>query len=125
MTLTEFLRARIAEDEADAMTGWRWMSLPAGEYERLQARILAECEAKRRIVDLHKAWPVLVETPPVFESTTGDLSHATFSMSKQIMWATEQEYRERFGAEPPTAPMLAALAAAYADHADYDETWRP
>jgi hypothetical protein len=51
MTLTEFLAARVAEDEADAMSGWRWKSLPAGEYDRLQARVLAECEAKRRIVE--------------------------------------------------------------------------
>lgn len=54
MTLTEFLRLRIAEDMADAMTGWRWKTLPAGEYERLQARVLAECGAKRRIVEM--AW---------------------------------------------------------------------
>lgn len=49
--LTEFLLARIAEDYADAMSGWRWKGLPAGEYERLQARVLADCEAKRRIVE--------------------------------------------------------------------------
>lgn len=50
-TLSEFLLARVTEDEADAMSGWRWKSLPAGEYERLQARVLSECEAKRRIVE--------------------------------------------------------------------------
>ena len=51
--MTEFLLARIAEDWADAMSGWRWKALGAGEYERLQARVLAECETKRRIVALH------------------------------------------------------------------------
>lgn len=55
-TLTEFILKRTAEDSADAMAGWRWKSLPVGEYERLQARVLAECEAKRRIVEEAPLW---------------------------------------------------------------------
>lgn len=90
------------------------------------ARVLAECEAKRRIVELHKAWPVLVTRQPTFEPPgPADVSAMTFRMSQQIAWATEQEYRERFGDEPPTAPMLRALAAIYADHPDYDPEWTP
>lgn len=48
--LVEFLLARFTEDEADAMVGWRWKALSAGEYARLQSRVLADCDAKRRIV---------------------------------------------------------------------------
>jgi hypothetical protein len=47
MTLTEFLLARIAEDEADPDCGG------VGEYgscDRWSERRLAECEAKRAIV---------------------------------------------------------------------------
>jgi hypothetical protein len=36
---------------------------------------------------------------------------------------TEQEYRNRFGDGPPTAPMLRALAAVYSDHPDYRAEW--
>ena len=110
MTLTEFLLARITEDEAvakdagaDAMMGWRWKAWPRDAYDEIQAtviansrRVLAECEAKRRIVELHEAWPVPIETP----------------------------YRKRFGSEHPTAPMLAAMAVVYADHQDFREEWR-
>ena len=188
MTLTDFLLARIAEDEAvaRAATGgsWSWdhedwsdrdmsgfkngcvdgqdwghhgpdlmSSEPDPEYggqsivisssgydadqvivaeadgrhiaRHDPARVLAECEAKRRIVELHELWPVLVERQPTFEPIAGDLQSLTFRASQQIAWLTEQEYRSKFGDEPPTAPMLAALATVYADHPDYDESWRP
>ncbi len=156
MTLVEFLLERIAEDEAHAReamgaTDGEWSSwnrswdagardLAAGG-ERIAAlpttidehvcrhdpaRVLAECEAKRRIVGLHKSWPVMVETPPTFETAGSDLdiNSMTFRMSQQFAWVTQQEYRERFGDEPPTAPILAAMAEVYADHPDYDEEWR-
>ena len=58
MTLTEFLLARIAEDEK-----WRWhidycRALDDGACDcQATERVLAECEAKRRIVALHReAW---------------------------------------------------------------------
>lgn len=59
MTLVEFLLARVAEDEAEAAhvpveyqdeDGLEWW----GEYGHISvapSRILAECEAKRRICD--------------------------------------------------------------------------
>lgn len=163
MTLTDFLLARIAEDEETARdgAGWdptglvrssgRWrrdgMSSVVDDHGQLviygdgpapsdaaaehivrhdPAHVLAECEAKRRIVELHKAWPVLVERPPTMEAVdSGDPTRLAYRMSRQIQWQTEQEYRERFGHEPPTAPILRALALPYADHPDYREEWRP
>jgi hypothetical protein len=53
MTLTEFLLARIAEDEASA-TNWLRFEVRdgiPGNYA-IPDRVLAECEAKRRIVGL-------------------------------------------------------------------------
>jgi hypothetical protein len=47
MTLTDFLLARIAEDEACA-DGLEWDD---GNPVHQTARVLAECEAKRRIVE--------------------------------------------------------------------------
>lgn len=142
--LTEFLRARIAEDEAQANEvvamardaaaerpdrtlyahhdGAIWRpSVSVGA-----ARVLAECEAKRRIIEWHKSWPVLVETQPQFETTdAASPSLMSFKMTQRIAWLTQQEYRARFGDEPPTAPILLMLALPYRDHPDYDEGWRP
>jgi hypothetical protein len=140
MELSEFLLARITEDEedndqlvrdeaarcqADGMPGMTETDVRA--YWGAQAwwrRRLAEPEAKRQIVELHKSWPVLVEGPP--EMTKADsLSDMTFRLTRQIAWLTQEEYRKRFGDEPPTTPMLRALAAVYADHPDYREEWKP
>lgn len=49
MTLTEFLLARIAEDEADARGDTLGAVIPQDCWG--PDRVLAECEAKRRIVD--------------------------------------------------------------------------
>lgn len=47
MTLTDFLLARIAEDEAN---GWSKSGLRAAAYAETRAH--RECEAKRRIVEM-------------------------------------------------------------------------
>lgn len=162
MRLTDFLLARIAEDEAVALSAGgghhhmhsasyegAWTSPgtrdncdvyggecsayhPPDEEEWFPlvdrydpARVLAECEAKRQIVEWHKSWPVLVETQPQFERADADSpSLVSFKMTQQIAWLTQQEYRARFGDDPPTAPILLMLALPYAGHPDYDEAWR-
>jgi hypothetical protein len=71
------------------------------------ARVLAECEAKRRIVELHSADPVpqrMVYGTIVACSTCGDVD------DNPTEWPCET---------------LCLLALPYADHADYDEGWRP
>lgn len=109
LTLSEFLLARIEEDEAKLrMLGdepgraWRHVTsewLPpldgdaaavAGRFD--PSRLLAECEAKRRIVE-----------------------------------AAQEVYSEP---NPPTTLVLAddalrALAAVYTDHPDFRGEWRP
>lgn len=120
MTLTEFLLARIAEDEAVAramlapgeMHPWGDTRKPEGQSEDVPAwvrgylggtwgehfarhnpaRVLAECAFKREIVRL---WS---ETE---EGTYGDQGPSV---------AAEAAY---------------ALAAVYADHTHYDPAWRP
>lgn len=133
--LAQWLLTQIAEDEKMAAgyegvplssiieyaedSGPYWLTISA-------RRVLAECEAKRAIIEWHKNWPVLVETPPNFEPTVlDDPQSMTLRMTKQIAWLTQQQYRERFGDEPPTAPMLRHLAAVYADRPGYREEWRP
>lgn len=144
MSITEFLNARVDEDaskfdeacEAEAercrndgipdMTAAEveayWLSI--GE-ETSWPRHLREVAAKRAIIKFHKQWPVLVEGPSKFDSDAADgLDSISFKMSRQIMWATEQEYRNRFGDEPPTTPIMRAMASIYSDHEDYLPEWK-
>jgi ribosomal 50S subunit-associated protein YjgA (DUF615 family) len=89
-TLTEFLLARIAEDEEVA------------RYSETRTRSMAECEAKRRIVDLAARM-------------IRDANNAT----------TDKGRIERHLNVVSATAILHALAALYAGHPDYDETWRP
>jgi hypothetical protein len=124
-TLTEFLLARIAEDETvanqardDGDGRWSTGSHPSDEcriegdnmivydeggHTEAQAshiarhdpaRVLAECEAKRRIVESHAY-------DEGFEGCVHDMKDD---------WP---------------CPTLCLLALPYADHADYRDEWRP
>lgn len=141
VTKIEFLNARIDEDEANARSLLRhaqehelacsdpqllgrvipgWHDWP--KVQVLAAKAIVDCEAKRAIVRLHESWPVLLEQQPEFETADGPDGLA-IRMAQRFAWLTEQEYRARFGTEPPTSPMIAALLAGYADHPEYDPTW--
>lgn len=104
-TLTEFLLARIAEDEAVAREaidcGPEWVH-EAMRYGANPARVLAECEAKRRIVEYRYSWNL--EAERMSEPPFGPIFEAKVSAADAV---------------------LRALALPYADHPDYDEVWRP
>lgn len=125
MTLSEFLLARIDEDESvarrptpdeyesgDAYMFWhedatdevQWHTahcgLRMGEYNEacqcdVRARVIAECEAKRQVV-------TLFECHPGADPRRGDLWNEYAGMNA----------------------MLNALALPYADHPDFDDAWR-
>jgi hypothetical protein len=129
MTIVEFLEARIAEDEARASSGWarlgdsRWETDNYGRDFLTPSAVLAECAAKRAIIKQHEDWPVLVERAPSGDFDANDTQSMVYRMTREIAWLTEREYVRRFGVEPPTTPMLRALATVYKDHPDYDENW--
>ena len=140
MTLTDFLLARIAEDEAVAAAcvspTWStgpYVGLPyyaeRGENELIgprmdeeegrtlftrsdaehiarhdPARVLAECAAYRRIVELH---------PPRWQEVEHPRRYG------------ETEARVERVAGPFYDDEIYALAAIYSDHPDYREEWRP
>ena len=131
MDLTEFLLARIAEDEEDARKampgpwtsdGGVYAGHPTNEvvdyaYEGNAdhiarwdpARVLAECEAKRRIVEEHKgSWScsVCLDYMDSDEGPGGD-SCETVVMKD---WP---------------CPTLRLLSLPYADHPAWREGWRP
>lgn len=104
-TLTEFLLARVAEDEAQARTeqilrnGFPYYSTEATAFERHlgPARVLADCEAKRRIV-------------------------AAFQLRDE---QGRLRGGEVFGYHATgLAVAIRCLAEAYADHPDYRAEWR-
>lgn len=140
VTIAEFLLERIAEDgasareAADALPG-KWASwnrswdherrdlaadhgrvatIPIGADEHIArhdpARVLAECAAKRAIVDEHdEVTPGVL--PRGVADTCGrcaDVEEADFGGTPMVRWP---------------CPTLRHLAAVYADHPDYRDEW--
>jgi hypothetical protein len=108
MTLAGFLLARLAEDEEVAHvfdwskpTQFETIGMePSPEYVTVYvspARVLAECEAKRRIVE---AWAAADRMAGSYPGTD-----AGIAMGLELA--------------------VEFLALPYADHPDYDEAWRP
>lgn len=128
-TITEFLLARIAEDEAVAREadGRAWWIADGDEWgsnvhdeatgkvvadqisdrhaahivRHDPARVLAECEAKRRVIEY--SW--------------GD------RLSIEGEWGSGRS-REEMDAKDDVPDVVRALAAIYAEHPDYREEWR-
>lgn len=108
MNLAEFLLARIAEDEKPCVCldgrhgacGGGWCSedcrvCSGGDAYTRDERVLAECEAKRRIIRAVKRNP-------------------------NAPWDAYAIGRDDVGRE-----VLRLLALPYADHPDYRPEWRP
>jgi uncharacterized protein DUF6221 len=120
-TLTSFLLARIADDEDDARyatergllgEGWdcSWAWQGVGQHESQPRptrsfivegapspdRVLAECEARRRIVELHQVYNAFPDV-----TACGICG------------------------ESPYCATLRTLAAVYVDHQDYRKEWKP
>lgn len=111
MSITEFLLARIAEDE-DAAREWYGTGTVANRRDDFW---LAECAAKRRIVELHSIYrgPRLLSVDSSASDYACELCHATSSIdSKSVI--------EALG----PCDTLLALASVYADHPDFREEWR-
>jgi hypothetical protein len=115
MTITDFLLARIAEDEAEAqawlkpsvatVTPWSIAAhylagsindRPMPSWSHDPARVLAECAAKRHIVDR-----VREQAGYIFDEPDEEWSEAVHV----------------------SADVLRALASAYSDHPDYRDAW--
>jgi len=97
-TITEFLEARIDEDEQRASSGWarlgdsRWDTTEYGQDILTPSAVLAECAAKRAIIALH------------------DLSLDPCD-----------EFDASFKSVP--CETLLTIAAVYKDHPDYRQEW--
>lgn len=118
--LTDFLLARIAEDEAVAseldpeMFGFDPARGPLSpEEEHINrhdpARVLAECEAKRRMIDLAFQCGAMVD------GEWGDCHGAEEIRAGKCRDHGATEAMEH----------LRILSTVYADRPDYREEWRP
>ena len=118
MRLVEFLEARIAEDETGARQaielrqahphdGERKIAgdVAESDWEFTPQRLLAECEAKRRIIAAHDyGWVSLAPGKP--EERVCD------TCATSGTW------------DPWPCPTLRALAAPFSSHPDFDPAWR-
>lgn len=126
MTIADFLLARIAEDEAWADRSSRHNDTDAFAKDNYgcllvdPARVLAECEAKRRIVSTHAV---------VTEDHTGAWWALGNPGSEPVRTGCDNCRKAGVDGEDylvnGPCDTLRALAAVYADHPDYDEAWRP
>lgn len=80
----------------------------------------------RRVVQWHQNWPILVESEPKIEATDFPdiVNRLQYRMTMEINFMTHQAYTNRFGKEPPTAPILAIMANAWSEHPDFNPEWR-
>lgn len=137
--LRTFLLARLAEDEAvanavgaDAMTGRRWKHYPPDAYNELQAtgllhakRVLAECQAKRQIME----WacrPVARPSRSPYPAVTVTMSNGRVYADPWCHVDITDEYRRYLAAhaQPAHPEVLAMLALPYADHPSFESGWR-
>ena len=104
LTLTDFLLARIAEDEAEVLGAGHWDGDPEWWLPDWvsRERLLADCKCKRRIVALHSLEP----DPQPDENWLGLCA---------VCNSTTEGY-------PCTT--LRTLALPYADHPDFNPEWR-
>lgn len=115
MSIEDFILARLSDAEQqlakENISVDAWITI---------SRIIAN---QRAAVEWHKSWPVLLETKPKFDVMADDFENVRYRMSQQITWVTEEEYRKKFGSEPPTAPLLKDMAAVWQTHPDWREDW--
>jgi hypothetical protein len=126
MTLTDFLRARFAEDEAEAefvhddqCTLVLYPDRAGCSCDRTRRRrMLAECDAKRRIAERHS--PV----PGEFHMTTHPESPDDDAIPADGLACRTCGAPDEYGIPWPCGT-LRDLALPYADHPDYDPEWKP
>ncbi|WP_159622685.1 DUF6221 family protein [Ruania rhizosphaerae] len=123
MSIVEFLAARLDQDEAEVGPydpnndegagpngiGWAEVGAIGEVLMASSSRVLAEVRAHRAIMEEHE--PYLGDTTSGFGEVPG-------------CWTCDVDQEN--GIVPSGwCPTLRALAAVYADHPDYDDSWLP
>jgi hypothetical protein len=130
MNLAEFLLARVSDDQRDALIDrmtaeaghgvLRW--LPSQHYYVMQERqieaanrVLAECEAKRQLIDIHRQEGGI-------EEWMSDEWVADMTDDERAGWCDWCTYDARTVSFP--CEHLRILASVYRDHSDYQQEWQ-
>lgn len=133
LSLTDFLLARFAEDEAaarEALRGAqpndRFVARLWGDEKPLVVtcspeRVLAECEAKRRLIAL------AFEHAATIDGEWG-CCHDAEALKTRIVkadgpWEGDEPLPDDCSAADSATPYLLALALPYAQHPDYNPAW--
>lgn len=103
MTLTDFLLARIAEDETEARAAEAQGAVAAHEAYLDPPRVLAECTAKRLILSL---------------------AHEATGLDQTVDMERVAGARDDSGIHYVGDRILRAMALVYAPHPDFDPAWR-
>jgi len=133
LTLAEFLLARIDEDEAEATSLLRSDAVndadselswgferdygPTGYLNITPARVLAECEAKRRIVE--QAFRIAATIDGEWGCCHGPEAIRTGRMVPDFDDEAPEDLPSGCPGPDVAARFLSPLAAAYSDHPDY------
>lgn len=112
MTLVEFLTARLDEREQEARIRLADTISQYGMSELDPDRLLAEVEAKRRIVNEHYVFQDAVQAC----RQCSDKRAEDDPLVRADRWVT---------LVPGPCSTVRLLALPYADHADYRDEWRP
>ncbi len=131
--LTAFLLARISEDEADANDAAKAVANGAQVWSKIHpdavaylsrvtpARVLAECETKRRIIAKHQRVKFTdVSLAIVNRDVCQKCHHAVDPPDEDH----DDDWTYPLVQDDFPCKTLRYLATVYADHPDYDETWR-
>jgi hypothetical protein len=108
MTLVEFLRERVDDDEEGCAHDFE-----TANEEWYAERMLAECEAKRRLIE--------IAVGPWDEETID----RAVRLNQRGSTVVDEDGEEEEVAEWTTTRLLRAVAAVYADHPDYQPEWKP
>jgi len=128
MDIRDFIILRLEDMELMSFRMLQTASISTPEWE-VGAQLQHTVDGLRDILDYHNNWVVALEGPIEIEPISADLKNLShidairFTASREIGFVTEQQYRVRFGKEPPTSPMIRAIARMWRDHPDYQEEW--
>jgi hypothetical protein len=120
VTLTEFLNARLDDDEAGVRM---MMATEARDHmtnrfygSNLAERMLREVAAKRAILALHEPVPFWGNNPPSRAQQTRDNVRAWYCECQCLDGVIEGEW---------PCGTVRALVSVYSDHEDFNEEWKP
>lgn len=106
--ITDFIRERLAEDRLNRHID-----------EDYYHQILEICKVHDEV------WPVLTQEPPELQTvrTVDDFNTVAYQMRQNIEWHTRDSYVKRFGTDPPTNPIVLALARIWKTHDNFQLAW--